>query len=378
MAQRSGSRPEDNLPEVVPQLDPVLPEVVPDTSPQAVPYDEAQQRHLQEPHKYPASYDNAPKYVHEPPVMEYDPERQAYYNHETQAWMPANSPLTNMTVSPATPSVPWVVPAGESVDGSTGAPQASNERRIWGVKRRTLFIVLAVVIIVVAAAIGGGVGGAMAAKSSDESSEVTSHSVPPVATGHSSTSSSSSTSSGSWMTSTTSSSTIQSSTATQTSSSGPSPTYIPPDITINNETFPGPWAFQPFSDEKYGDKALEPITAAGYYDFDWAAKSYVIYQEKYNKYHGLCVTFCDSADSTGDGWWCDDREQPLASKPFRRVHIWALGETGSREQPDRRCSDDQALYTDGVKPSNAQFTIPTSLPHAPQETGMSGALIGVR
>jgi hypothetical protein len=110
-----------------------LPEVRADNSPQALSNAEAQlnRRYFedQEP-KYPVVLDDAPK-----------------------VFLPEDSfPSGSPTTSAANP-----------------APE-TEVRRIFGLKKRTFFIMLVVLIVFIAIAVGGGVGGAVASKSKSKAS----------------------------------------------------------------------------------------------------------------------------------------------------------------------------------------------------------------
>jgi hypothetical protein len=110
-----------------------LPEVRPDNSPQALSNAEAQLNRRffedQEP-KYPVILDDAPK-----------------------VFLPEDSiPSGSPTISAANP-----------------APE-TEEKRIFGLKRRIFFMILVVIVVIIAIAVGGGVGGAMASKSRSKAS----------------------------------------------------------------------------------------------------------------------------------------------------------------------------------------------------------------
>jgi hypothetical protein len=111
-----------------------LPEVRPDNSPQALSNAEAQLNRRffedQEP-KYPVILDDAPK-----------------------VFLPEDS-----------------IPSGSPTIRAANPASETEEKRIFGLKRRIFFIIVVVVLVVIIAiAVGGGVGGAMASKSRSKAS----------------------------------------------------------------------------------------------------------------------------------------------------------------------------------------------------------------
>jgi len=118
-----------------------LPEVVPDQSPQALTEQQADLRHDQleerDP-KYPAIFDDAPKYA--------APDAAHLENEQTRDSMHH-------------PSSPSHAVSGKEVEAGVQGRQTVH---VCGLTKRLFWTLIAIVVIVLAAAIGGGVGGAMA------------------------------------------------------------------------------------------------------------------------------------------------------------------------------------------------------------------------
>src|SRR5690606_19605294 len=112
-----------------------LPEVVPDSSPQAIPKDAAPlyEDLLSERYpKYPVVYDDAPKIAVGHEAVEHEVAGHGAIG--PQAKSPADLP-----------------PA---------------EKGIWGLKKKTFWIIAIAVLVILAAALGGGLGGGLAARNS--------------------------------------------------------------------------------------------------------------------------------------------------------------------------------------------------------------------
>ncbi|KAK3937943.1 hypothetical protein QBC46DRAFT_391282 [Diplogelasinospora grovesii] len=275
-------RSDENLPEVVRNPSPTFPEVVVDPSPQALPNTgaEQQQRHLAEQEKYPAYFDDTPKFLHE------------QHNHDGNQRPRDNSATA---YSPDGSALLWEpLRAGDDTTlGANSNSGANDEPKICGVRRRIFWLILAFALVVIATGVGGGVGGAVASARAREGS----------GTGNPATTSSSS---GSLApTSTTSSS--------STSSSAPTPTFT----TLNNQTGPQFQAFQGFSEIDFQGNATTVIQKEGFHDLGLAAKSYVWLPND----TGCCLTFCANK-TAATGWWCEKRSQPKASGLFVRIYIW--------------------------------------------------------
>lgn len=292
-----GKHPE-NYPEAIrqPQEPSTLPEVVPelDSTPQHVSDHDLspQERHRLEAErdKYPAYYDTAPMFPYEaatpsPPLPE---------GHDLPLPYPKNTATAGFITSPGS-AMPWdpILPAG-NVQVDSGENEKSKEKSIFGLKKRTFIIAVAVAVaVILAAVIGGVVGGVTSKKSKDAAST----NLPD--------------NSGS----NTSPTTLSSSPTS--SAGGPTPTTIPL-FNLSNETVPGGFAFQAYSETNFTG-ALSPVfRLERYYDIDFDAKSYIWLP---NGMTECCVTFCANA-TTPTGWWCDERWRAEGSGIFRRVQIW--------------------------------------------------------
>jgi hypothetical protein len=178
MTYNMGRQADENLPEVVPnppshhyQPSP-LPEVVPDSSPEAghPPFYADQQE------KYPAFYDDAPKFPYEQPVpgtpdaAQYQQQQYEQQQYQQQ-WGGAANPISS--ISPNS-SVPWQrIPSRADDQQTVVGSEAEPERRICGIRRRLFFIIAGILgVIVIAAAVGGGVGSAVSARAGSNSNEV--------------------------------------------------------------------------------------------------------------------------------------------------------------------------------------------------------------
>jgi len=290
-----GRRADEQLPEVVQNRSPApgtysdhLPEVVPDTSPEA-----AQQKHYLETDKYPAYYDNAPKFPlnEEPP-----PGLPSPGQHYHQSWGMGGE------VSALSPnsSVPWQSFPHDDQATFVGS-EPEPEKRTCGLRRRTFIIVTAVIlgIIIVAAAVGGGVGGALAQKSTEASSSTSD------STGGTST--------------------------TGTSSASPTPTFLNNQTDENYFKF---FKFQAFSEPDFQGNKSDIYEEKGFYDLPFNLRSWVWVTNKTD----CCVTFCKDKSDMKDSFWCDS-DKRTATKDltgFPRVSLWC----GNRlnEESQRRCS----------------------------------------
>ncbi len=115
-----------------------LPEVYVDGSPHALTQDDPHSGALfdaQSP-KFAVQYDDSPKTAIPPEYSE-----------------------SHQPVSAITPASD----GGNHPDSANPSP--TNNKRICGLGRKTVFVLLAILLIVIAAGVGGGVGGAVAAKS---------------------------------------------------------------------------------------------------------------------------------------------------------------------------------------------------------------------
>lgn len=130
-------------------LDENLPEVVPDFSPQALSKDAAAQ-HLDQfterDPKYPVILDDTPKLAKEDDGSPVVAPAAAVSPETTLPWEPQSA--TDQGRTPIEP------PSGAG-DGEEGG-------KIFGMKRRTFWIVLITAIVVLAIALGGGLGGGLA------------------------------------------------------------------------------------------------------------------------------------------------------------------------------------------------------------------------
>ncbi|KAH6618418.1 hypothetical protein B0J18DRAFT_468704 [Chaetomium sp. MPI-SDFR-AT-0129] len=306
-----GRKADENLPEVVqnqpaPRTGEYAPEVVPDSSPEA-----AQQRYFQESDKYPALYDNSPKFPHEPPPPGgYSPDQQ-YQQPHNQAWSPdAAYPVS--AVSPNS-SVPWqsFPDGGEDQQTYVGSEPPEPEKRICGLRKRTFIIVAAILgVVIVAVAIGGGVGGAMSARNSSAAAAETSSAA-------SSTASPSSTSSSA------------SASASSTTSEEPTPT---PTSLVNTDpsVFDQRIAFQGWNKENITGNATQIYPHLGVYDLEFPIHSYIWVSNQTD----CCVNFCD-LDAKQHGFACSSKWQNHSSFAFPRIVLWC----GNRNHvPDQqRC-----------------------------------------
>jgi hypothetical protein len=115
-----------------------LPEVVPDSLPQAL---------------------SAAQARRQPQLEEQDPKFAVGYESPLEPPTPAGYP---------TPSTMHYHGTGLGLvkqETGYGTLPPREEPRIFGVRRRTFWIMFGVLLVIIVAAIGGGVGGAMAAKS---------------------------------------------------------------------------------------------------------------------------------------------------------------------------------------------------------------------
>lgn len=286
--------PDENLPEVVP---PQPFEADGGSSPQVVSQGENANHAWDgsERDKYPVIYDTTPKYVDDAPKIE------GYGDAASpQPW----SPESLQTVSPST--------AVATLSKPSEPPQPpKDERTIWGLRRRTFFILAGIIsIILLAAIIGGAVGGTVTKKSSDSASAEAQ-------------SASQQTASSSTKPAATTSQTTTTSSAPSSTSSQPTSTLAP---TLNNSTAPRRGlAFQAFQLTSYLGTASSIIQEEGFHDLNMTAKSYVWMRDDTD----CCLTFCTNKTSAS-GYWCDTRYRPDASEGFARVSIWCGGNDGRR------------------------------------------------
>ncbi|PTB69641.1 hypothetical protein BBK36DRAFT_1134281 [Trichoderma citrinoviride] len=209
----------------------------------------------------------------------------------------------------------------EDVEGAGTTTGMGAEKRIFGLRKRTFWILGGILLaLVVAAAVGGGVGGGLASRKDkggaspvDEASTTSS---APTSTSPSPSSTTSSTS------------TSSTSSSTTTSSSSPTPTFL------NNQTTSGnTFAFQAFASDKFLGNATAVIDDEGATDLGFEAHSYVWLPALTD----CCITFCTNATSRGMvGWLCSQRKQPESSDPFKRVYVWCHQK---HEKPNAICID---------------------------------------
>jgi hypothetical protein len=280
-----------------------LPEVVPDSSPQALTYAETYERRWAEngDPKYAVVYDSmTPKILTEPSPL--DPYSATVFG---------SSPGVN---SPQPTQDPWSTE--KSLANEDGNPPAPEEPpRIYGMKRRTFWIVLVVVAIVLAVAVGGGVGGAMASKK--RASEKLESNAGSDGENNSDGSSNKPTPSASSTPSSTSS----------TSSASATPTFLNNDTTIQRD-----FAWQGFTGLSYQGDATGVYRAVGFYDMPELIRSYVWLP---GQEPGCCATLCANKTKEGAvGWRCTEFHQEKASTAFRRIYL-ACG--ADAEEKNSRC-----------------------------------------
>ncbi|KAL6878910.1 hypothetical protein J3F83DRAFT_266060 [Trichoderma novae-zelandiae] len=222
-----------------------------------------------------------------------------------QTVIPKHMDTTKIAVAGGSPYE--VTPDGTRVDVEGARTGKGGEKRIFGLRKRTFWILAGIVLaLAVAAAVGGGVGGGLAsrkdkggASSGDEASTTSSTPTPTTSPPPSSTTNSKSSSSSSSSTS---------------SSASPTPSFL------NNQTTSGnTFAFQAFASNKFLGNATPVIDDEGATDLGFEAHSYVWLPSVTD----CCITFCTNATSKGMvGWLCSQRKQPESSDPFRRVYVW--------------------------------------------------------